>query len=684
MANALEARLVISAEDKTGAVVDAVARKIDGLGKSIKNVESTARALGGVTRHITATERALAPVTKTAKTVAATSAAVAGSAAGIMAAKVARDSVTTYKHFDDLVRYQRAVMGISKEDQKPLIDQALKMGATTPFNDLQVLEAQLDLAQRGVKKDLIIPIVQSASEYAQAMNAELPEAAKTIEGILFSTRKHMEDGNEALANAKKTVDFAAKLAKVGGLDNEDVKAFYKYGGAPGATAGLPDAYVGAMAALMRRSNVRGDEAGVAVRAFSGRLVAPTRQALDAYRTMGIDFNKFTSGPGQLSAENLGLSIKAKFGKGLTANQLKSLGEIMGDTEVTGSRENFVEKASDIVAQSFDRKKDGSLKAADAKAIAKAVDTFYKLSVASVNTPELLRAIIAANPTLNQANAIFGEKQGGRFTAVSGGGVKLFDETVSKLTNVSEGFAKSIGDERMGGFSGALLRAEGAIKNFETALGRANDGWLTQSLNTFSGFVNSASKMSDAQLQAATAVGGFVAAVGLAEGAMRTLALMGMVRPGGIGLPALTRLGWAGLAATVGTGVYQAGSWLSAQPGFTVDPEQIKSGMKSAPLDFADFERARRAQDEFRRDPEGARGRAFQKVTSGPIEAQIKGDVVAKVEGHATVSSTVTVNASPDFITRVVQQVQASGVLQPAAGNEVGSTGKSQPDTGDGR
>jgi len=49
-----------------------------------------------------------------------------------------------------------------------------------------------------------------ASDYAQAMNAELPEAAKTIEGILFSTGKHITDGNEALKVAQRSVDFAVK------------------------------------------------------------------------------------------------------------------------------------------------------------------------------------------------------------------------------------------------------------------------------------------------------------------------------------------------------------------------------------------------------------------------------------------------------------------------------------------
>jgi hypothetical protein len=62
--------------------------------------------------------------------------------------------------------------------------------------------------------------------------------------------------------------------------------------------------------------------------------------------------------------------------------------------------------------------------------------------------------------------------------------------------------------------------------------------------------------------------------------LRSLAVLGMAAPGGLGSKLWGRLGLAGLAATVGTGLYPAGSGLSAQPGFKVDPEQITSGLKA--------------------------------------------------------------------------------------------------------
>lgn len=87
----------------------------------------------------------------------------------------------------------------------------------------------------------------------------------------------------------------------------------------------------------------------------------------------------------------------------------------------------------------------------------------------------------------------------------GGKLSLFDDYVSRLEHVTEGFAHQIAEERMAGFAGALTRAEGAVKNFETAIGRANDAWATKALDIFSSVINSLSKFDQATLLAGTAL-----------------------------------------------------------------------------------------------------------------------------------------------------------------------------------
>ena len=69
---------------------------------------------------------------------------------------------------------------------------------------------------------------------------------------------------------------------------------------------------------------------------------------------------------------------------------------------------------------------------------------------------------------------------------------------------------------------------------------------------------------------------------------------------------------------------------------------------------------------------------------GPIEAEVKGPVTAELKGSATITSTDAISPTPMFFAHVTQMIEATGHLQKAAGNEVGSTGKSQPDTGDRR
>ncbi|WEK50302.1 MAG: phage tail tape measure protein [Candidatus Kaistia colombiensis] len=383
-----------------------------------------------------------------------------------------RSSAATYKEFDDTRRLQKAILGLTPEDQKPFLDQAFHMGATTRFNDLQVMEAQTSLAQRGVKRDFIIPFVKEAANYAGAMGTDLPDAAKTLEGIVFGTGKHIENAAEAVATMRRVVDQAVKLAKIGGLDNEDIEGFFKFGAMPGSTAGLSDETMGTIAALMKRANIPGKEAGVAMRTASAKLVSPTKKGLDALYSMGIDYSDFAKG-GPIDAGNVEKAFRGNFGKSLTPEGRKALAAALENDDIMGDQSSFIEAFTVAAEGSFDKKKDGSLKAADANKIAKFAQTYWKNSVDSVDTEGLLRAIMAANPSLAQLNAFFTDKHGGKFSKAFGS-PEMFREYREMLATAPENFASNISDERQGGYSGAADRVVGALKNLETAIGRAID------------------------------------------------------------------------------------------------------------------------------------------------------------------------------------------------------------------
>lgn len=79
----------------------------------------------------------------------------AGVAGGFLAHSVAHGAgevIKTYREFDKERRFGKAVMGLTDDEQAPLVAQAIHMGAKTKFNDIQVLEAQRELAARGLTK----------------------------------------------------------------------------------------------------------------------------------------------------------------------------------------------------------------------------------------------------------------------------------------------------------------------------------------------------------------------------------------------------------------------------------------------------------------------------------------------------------------------------------------------------
>ena len=177
-------------------------------------------------------------------------------AAAQKALRLAEGVQTTFAKYDDLVRYQRVVMEINEAQQKTFIDQATEAAGTSGYSTLDVGKAQLDLAQRGVNKDFIQPIVSSAIAFGQATDVDLSTAAKTMEGIIFSTGKHLDDLATAIALAPKVVNEAVRLTKIGGFTGEGVREFYEYAGLAGSSAGLSDKTIDTIGAIMQRASFR--------------------------------------------------------------------------------------------------------------------------------------------------------------------------------------------------------------------------------------------------------------------------------------------------------------------------------------------------------------------------------------------------------------------------------------------
>jgi len=184
----IETKAIISAQDQTGTTFQQISEKI-------KRMEFTAERASQASSKIGTSFAGLDA--KAAK--AAASIGVIGAAATLAASKavsavdgLAKSIINLGEEYDKLVRRQRAVLGINEGQQAPLIAQAKRIGATSPYNDIQVLQAQTALVQRGIPLENVEKITESSSVLAQALGIDLPDAAQKARKCFFRVRP--EDG----------------------------------------------------------------------------------------------------------------------------------------------------------------------------------------------------------------------------------------------------------------------------------------------------------------------------------------------------------------------------------------------------------------------------------------------------------------------------------------------------------
>lgn len=394
---------------------------------------------------------------------------IAGLAAAYGAGHFASASLHTYREFDKERRFQAAVMGISDAEQAPLVRQAIRGGATTKYNDIQWLEAQRELASRGLNKDQILGMMPAIANLGQALDLSLPEAALQMEGAIFGLKKDTSSEAAARASARRTSDLQVKAAKISGMKPDDIRELYKYGATPARLAGMSEEQLLAFGAVLKKANMGGDESGVAFRALIANMEAPTRKAKEALLANGMNFKNYQHAPNQIALQPFVANVAAQYGVRLSAAAQAGLGRIFSNKALLADPAKFAPAVTQYLR--------GELHGRDAKSlrsIAGAANRYRDASIGLIDTKAFLKDLFShLKGNLQLANAIFGPKQGGRIATVLSD-PQFFARLLDQLENHADDYAADISEKRMAGFDGALSRFEGALKNVETALGRAWD------------------------------------------------------------------------------------------------------------------------------------------------------------------------------------------------------------------
>jgi TP901 family phage tail tape measure protein len=445
------------------------------------------------------------------------------------AAELAHHVVETYDHFDKERRYGKVVMGLTDEEQKPLVDQAIVESGKSKFNDIQWLETQRELAARGYGKDQVLGFTPTVASMGAAFDVSMPEAVKGLEGAMLSFRKDTSTLEKAHEAATRTADLQVKASKISGMTFEDVVQLYKYGAAPAQMAHLSEENLLAFGAISKKSNMGGDESGVAFRALAKNLISPTAGAQVAMRAAGIDYNKFQQTPDSLDTAGFVDTVAKKYGVALDAKATAAIDKVFHDKAIFGSAAKFMPAIREVLGDVL-----GGDDAKSKGKIANMAGSYRDASMKGVDTNGLMAEVIqgiSKNPAL--ANAIFGSKQGGRIFAALGE-PDVLNHILDELKNHSQGFAAKVGEDRMAGFDGALSRLQNSMKNVYTGLGRAFDeggkgGLLT---DVTSGLAHLTQAFAEAPPQVQRAVAA-ISAVGAVAGALKGFGVL----KGGFGLNA---------------------------------------------------------------------------------------------------------------------------------------------------
>ncbi|MDQ0422279.1 hypothetical protein J2045_003327 [Peteryoungia aggregata LMG 23059] len=378
-------------------------------------------------------------------------------------------------NFNEAAAYQAALGKFNKTDRATLNRQAEEIGGDTRFSNVDVVRAQTSILQGGIRDPkTIMDLTGKVTDYALAMGVTLEEAAETVKGSALSKRVNLSDA-DAIG---KFVDNLVWMAKNGGMSDEDVRQFMKFGGASTTGAGLPDANAAAIGMILRRSGVRGDEAGVFARSMSGKLVAPTNKGRNALYAMGLDYNDFVSQDDAMNTTGIGKMFQNEFGKSIPAEVMAQIQDVLDngtfvgqdgeEYSVASDSGQFNEALSSLLVPLLE--KDGKVSGLDRKALSKSLGDFWKNSVDSVDTLGLFDAIMKSNPSLAQLNAFFTERQGGRANMIAQQ-YGLYQEMVGLMNNTPGGIAKQIGTDANSELYGDWTKLVGTFETTLTRIGQ---------------------------------------------------------------------------------------------------------------------------------------------------------------------------------------------------------------------
>lgn len=309
--------------------------------------------------------------------------------------------VATAASFEDQMAKVGAVSRASESEMQALEAKARELGATTQFTASQVAQGEQYLAMAGFSVEQNLAALPAVLNLAAATATDLGRAADISSDILGAFGMKAEE-------MTRVADTLALTCAQANVDMELLGDTMKYVAPVAKKASLSLEETAAMAGLLGDVGIKGSQAGTTMKAMLGKLAAPTKEATDLLKNLGIA-TKDAQGNLRSPIKVLG-ELGEKLKNMGSADQISAIKKIVGEeamagfselTDQAGGAGKLVEKLGNLLkgegtAAEMARRQNDTL-AGDMRGLGSAFES-VQISIGKIFIP-VLRLVVQAITTV---------------------------------------------------------------------------------------------------------------------------------------------------------------------------------------------------------------------------------------------------------------------------------------------
>lgn len=395
--------------------------------------------------------------------------------------------LATQLKFEEAMNRTQAVLDIQrKETIAPLRGEILRIAEAYPAMRVEIAKATTELAQSGMKWETVKAVLENTVRGAMASGESIANVGMGVTDVIMGMGMAFKTAAQQTATFGRVNDVMAAGATLWNQNYMQFLSGLTRGGPMAAAAKLSLEQLTVMLGIMANAGFKAERGGIAFSSSIMRIAAPTKQAREALRNLGIDHGKFVKQTGEfqgIGSDGLIANLEEELGV-TGADALRGgIDAILKNPNITSDRNRLGASLNKVI---IDGLAIGQSSTEDRTKIAQVVQSFLTAAFSQVDAVGLLREIGAkgGHDNVGFISQFFGKHHGGKMAALIRGFVAgLYDEGLKALTEKAPGATDRFAQIMMQGFVGAWHRL---TSQFDALLERmAMSGVLDTVTNAFS-------------------------------------------------------------------------------------------------------------------------------------------------------------------------------------------------------